>query len=120
MELANSTASIFPAALKPFLIILRCFQRYSNTSKIHCEYSDLRSGRANDTLTSAGYIPLTNCFLTSLAKQALYLLAINDFDRFIDCYVKGLKVVCEVVWNDSNITKNFITQTHDYFVFLSF
>ena len=89
MELANLTASIFPAALKPFLIILRCFQRYSNTSKIHCEYSDLRSGRANDTLTSAGYIPLTNCFLTSLAKQALYLLAINDFAGLLTVMSRG-------------------------------
>ena len=54
------------------------------------------------------------------SKTGIVLVSNKWFWQVYCCYVKGLKVVCEVVWNHSNITKNFITQTHDYFVFLSF
>ena len=105
--MVHSTASVIPAVLKPFLIISGCLQRYSYTSTINCACSGLSSEGANDTLTSAGFIPLTSCFVTSSTNQALYLLPINNLNRFIDCYFKWFKLVCEIVWNDNNMTKNF-------------
>ena len=90
-EWANLTASAIPVALKPFLMILGCLQRYLYASIIHSVCSGLSSERANNTLTSAGFIPLTNFFVTSSANQALYLLAIND--------LAGLLTVMSSVWN---------------------
>ena len=90
-EWENLTASVIPAPLKPFLIISGCLQRYLNISTIHCTCSGLSSERANDTFTSASFIPLTSYFVTSSLNQALYLLAIIN--------LAGLLTVMSVDWN---------------------
>ena len=51
--------------------------------------SERERERENDTLTSAGFLQLTSCFANSSAKQALYLLAIND--------LTGLLLLCQGV-----------------------
>ena len=91
------TASVIPAALKPFLITSGCLQRYSYTSACGGLSSEREREkererkRANDTLTSAGFISLTSCCVTSSANQALYLLAIN--------YLVGLLTIFHRGWN---------------------
>ena len=53
------TASVIPAALKPFLITSGCLQRYSYTSACGGLSLERERKRANDPLTSAGFISLT-------------------------------------------------------------
>ena len=45
--------------------------------------------RANDTLTSACFISLTRCCVTSSANQALYLLAINYLVGLLTIFHRG-------------------------------
>ena len=45
--------------------------------------------RVNDTLTSAGFISLTSCCVTSSANQALYLLAINYLVGLLTIFHRG-------------------------------
>ena len=56
-EWENSTASVILATLKLFLIISDCLQKNSYTLTIHCACRGFSLKRANDTLTSAGFIP---------------------------------------------------------------
>ena len=84
------TASVIPAALKPFLITSGCLQRYSYTSACGGLSSEReRRERVNDTLTSAGFISLTSCCVTSSANQALYLLAINYLVGLLTIFHRG-------------------------------
>ena len=63
-EWTNSTA------LKPFLIISGCLQKYSYTSQIHAHVV-VWAQRVNDTLKLAGFMPLTGFFVTSSTNETL-------------------------------------------------
>ena len=84
-EWANSTPSVIPAALKPFLIISGCLQRYI---QIH-QKSIVNIAVSAHVLTAAGHIPLTSCLLISSVNQALYLLEINDLAGLLTVSSRG-------------------------------